>query len=185
MLLSYHAGMFRNQAGARVAPLLILAAMLAACSPELNWREVHASDGAYTVLMPAKPAALSRKLTLGAIQTEMTLRGAEAGDVSYVIGYATLDSPAQAQQALQAMQAGMLRNIGAATHEARTVLVDKLPMTELIAGGKSPAGQPLTLHARFATRGARAYQAVVLGPAAKFNAEAAQTFLESFHPDLT
>jgi hypothetical protein len=185
VLLGYHAGMFRNQVGARMASLLILAGLLAACSPELNWREVHASDGTYTVLMPAKPAAHSRKLALGAIQTEMTLRGAEAAEVSYVIGVATLDSPAHAEQAQQAMQAGMLRNIGAATHQARTVLVDKLPMTELIAGGKSPAGQPLTLHARFATRGTRAYQAVVLGPASRFNVEAAQTFLESFHPDLT
>ncbi len=169
--------------GVRIASPLILLGLLAACSPDLNWREVHAGDGAYTVLMPAKPAAHSRRLELGAIQTEMTLRGAEVDGVSYVVGAARLATATEAQQALQAMQAGMLRNIGAAEQQTQTVVVDKLPMIEVRAAGKTPAGQPISLVARFATRGEHAYQAVVLGPSAKVKAEAAQTFLESFHPD--
>lgn len=182
--LSYHAGMFNVHAGMRAAPPLILASLLlSACSPELNWREVHATEGAYTILMPAKPASHSRRLKLDAIDADMTLRGAEVNKVSYVVGAVTLSSPAQAQQALAAMQTGMLRNIAAGTPQQRTVLVDKLPMTELSAQGKAPSGQALSLRARFAARGNRAYQAVVLGPAAQVQDEAAQTFLESFHPD--
>jgi hypothetical protein len=169
--------------GARMAAPLLLATLLAACSPDLNWREVHAGDGAYTVLMPAKPAAHSRRLELGSIQAEMTLRGAEVDGVSYVVGAAVLATPAEAQQALQSMQDGMLRNIGAGQHQAQTVSVDQHSMTEVRATGKTPAGQPVSLAARFATRGTRAYQAVVLGPSSKVNAEAVQTFLESFHPD--
>lgn len=173
--------MFRKQAGA-IALLFLLAPLLAGCSPELNWREVHASDGSYSVLMPAKPAAHTRELALGTIKTSMTLSGAEAGGVSYVVGYAAFESEAQAQQAALAMQAGMLRNIGAGQPESRQVMVGAVRMTELSAQGKSPSGQPLTLFARFAARGKHAWQAIVLGPSNKVDREAAQTFLESFHP---
>lgn len=184
MRLGYHAGMFNIHAGLRAAPPLLLASLLlSACSPELNWREVHSTEGAYTVLMPAKPANHSRRLKLDAIEADMSLAGAEVNKVSYVVGVVTLASPGEAQQALAAMQTGMLRNIAAGTHQERSVVVDKLPMTELSAQGKAPSGQALSLRARFATRGNRAWQAVVLGPAAQVQDEAAQTFLESFRPD--
>ena len=162
--------------------LLTLALGLAACSPTLDWREVKASEGPYTVLMPAKPASHTRQLTLGELRADMTMRGAEVEGVSYAVGTAVLADEAQARQAASAMQAGMLKNIGTGPAAGKSVMAAGIPMTEVVANGKSPGGQPVSLRARFGASGTRAYQVVVLGPANRVQDEAAATFLESFTP---
>ncbi|MDB5797526.1 MAG: hypothetical protein JWP36_1428 [Paucimonas sp.] len=172
-------------AGGRSGPTACLALcifLLCACSPALDWREVRATDSPYTVLMPAKPSVQTRQVTLDGARLDMTMQGAEVSDVTFAIGSVTLPDHRQALAAAVALQAALVRNLGATIKQQKTVTVDGLPMQEISAQGKSPRGAALDLHARFAARGNRAYQALVVGPVGKVSAQASETFLESFHP---
>lgn len=160
---------------------LLLATLLSACNPALNWREVRGSDAPYTVLLPAKPATFARPINLGELKVEMSMTGAEVDDVSFAVASARIADPAQRKAALEAMQAAMLRNIGSETHAERAVtLKGGTPAIEVAAEGYAgPARRPVALHARFAEQGERVFQAIVLGPKDKLSDEAAETFLTS------
>ncbi len=165
-----------------VAATLLLAASLSACNPALNWREVRGSDAPYTVLLPAKPATFARPVNLDGLQVEMSMTGAEVDDVSFAVASARIPDPQQRKAALAAMQSAMLRNIGSEHHAQRAVaLKGGTPAIEVKADGRAgPNGRPLVMHARFAERGERVFQAIALGPQDKLSEEAAETFLASF-----
>lgn len=161
----------------------LLVAALAACSPALNWREIHGADAPFTVLLPAKPTSFTRSVDLGGIRVEMNMTAAEVDDVSFAVASARVEDANQRRAALSAMQAAMLRNIGSATHAEKTVMLKGgASATEVVASGSpGPTGKPaLALHARFAIHGDRVYQAIALGPRDKLTDETADTFLASF-----
>ncbi len=163
---------------ALLVPILVLA--LAACSPALNWREVHGGDAPYVVLLPAKPTSFARPVDLGGIKVEMNMTAAEVDDVNFAVASAKIADAAQRQAALAAMQAAMLRNIGSDKHSEKAVtLKGGVPATEIVASGKA-GNTPLVLHARFVMHGEYVYQAIALGPATKLSDETADTFLSSF-----
>jgi len=161
-------------------PALLLSALVGACSPTFNWREVRGSDAPYTVLLPAKPASFMRPVNLGGLKVEMSMTAAEVDDVSFAVASAKVPDAAQRPLALEAMQQAMLRNIGSQTHAAKPVtLKGGVAATEVTAFGQA-GGTALALHARFAVHGERVYQAVALGPRAHLSDEQAETFLTSF-----
>lgn len=166
----------------RLLAALSLLAVLAACHPALNWREVRGSDAPYTVLLPAKPASFTRPVDLNGLQVEMSMTAAEVDGVSYAVASARVPDAGQRKAALAAMQEAMLRNIGASGPQQREVVLDGgAPAIEVMARGHAGAAKrPVAMHARFAQHGERVYQAVALGPADALTPEAAETFLESF-----
>lgn len=172
---------------ARLAAIVV-SALLAACSPEHDWREIRAEDSGFAVSLPAKPATLTRSIDLDGLRVEMTMVGAQARDVAYTVGAVTLPdaSDAARERALATMRAAMVRNIGGTERASRPVTVT------LIDSAGRPAGtvqgieieatgrmreREATLIARFAGVGAGAWQAVVLGTGP--DREQATTFLES------
>jgi len=52
-------------------PILAAVLVLAACSPELNWREVRADPTALTVLLPCKPDRGTRTVPLAGRDTPL------------------------------------------------------------------------------------------------------------------
>ena len=159
--------------------LLILVA-LAACSPDFNWRQVHDSDAAFSALFPAKPSSHAREIDLDGIRTNMSMTAAEVNGVLFAVGSTALSGPALVPSALGAMKTAMVRNIGGTIASAKTV-PGPAPYDELVANG-SRNGRPVQLTARFAARGQRVYQAVVIGAPQDTPAEAIETFLSSFKP---
>jgi hypothetical protein len=172
------------------APLAVLAlALLTACSPEYDWREVRSSQDGWAALLPGKPASLTRRIRLDGLDVPMSMQGAKVGETTFTIAVAGLPdaAPATREKALAAMRAGMLRNIAAPASpatEIRVAVVDaagakvgEAPGWALRASG-SAQGRPMQMHAAFAARGARAWQWVVLGP--EVDAEQARTFTASF-----
>jgi hypothetical protein len=163
----------RAVAGWLLAPL---AAGMAGCSPEHDWREVRAEDGAFIVMLPARPARMTRPINLDGFALEMTMHGAQAREVAYTVGTAVLPdaSAATRERALAAMRAAMIRNIGGterASRAVRVALVDAAGQgTDTVAGLEVEAvgrmrDRDATLVARFVGVGGRIWQAVVLGPA--------------------
>lgn len=170
--------------------LAALAAIpLLGCTPEYNWREIRSADDGWSVMLPGKPASMSRRIRLDTVEVTMTMQGAKIGDTTFTVATAVLpeDTAAARELAVAAMRAGMLRNIEGTQTAARDVAVPVIDAAGK-AIGERPAvrieadgaikGRPVTMSAGFAADGPRAWQWVVIGHAV--DREQASTFLDSF-----
>jgi hypothetical protein len=164
-------------------------ALLAGCAPEYNWREIRAADDGYVVMLPDKPAALTRRIDLDGLPVSMSMKGARVGETTFTVAVAALPDATEATRAkaLAAMRAGMVRNIAGAERAATPVVVPVIDAAGASAGSATgvrveaagrPQGREMALSAGFVARGARAWQWVVMGPAP--DREQAGVFLQSF-----
>lgn len=173
--------------GTRYAALvsLSLLMMLSGCDPALNWREVRSADAGYTVLLPAKPSTAERSVDLNGLQVTMRMTAAETEDMNFAVASAVIADDAQRATALQAMQTAMTRNIqGQITAQKTVMLKPGVSATEIRVTGKAArSGKPVVMFARFLAHGSRVYQLIALGPPEKLDAEAAETFMNSFTLD--
>ena len=69
------------------------AALLAACSPSLNWRNVPVEEAQLTVSLPCKPDHGKRTVELGPNKTELSMVGCEAGGALFAVSYMELRDP--------------------------------------------------------------------------------------------
>jgi hypothetical protein len=153
------------------------------CSPNFNWREVQGTDPSYTVLLPAKPSSHSRTVDLDGLRVTMTMTAAETDDVNFAVASIKVDDESQRHAALLTMQKAMLQNIhGDVVQQKVITLKDGTAMTEIHATGKTSAGRPLSLFARFGEHGHNVFQVIALGPSDKLTSDIADTFLPSFTP---
>lgn len=92
----------------------VIAALFAlgACTPALDWREVQAGAMPLKALLPCKPDAGDRVVTLDAHQVDMHLLGCKAAGALYVIGWVALDSPGRIGATLGAWQDSTLAHVG-------------------------------------------------------------------------
>ncbi len=184
------AGLGRLAPSGRFRWIGVAVAALAAigCSPAYDWREVRADDDGFVVLLPAKPARMTRPVNLDGLRVDMTMRGAQAGQASFTVGAVALpDQGEVARKAADAMRIAMVRNIGGTERASRPVSVPIVDAQgkpvgtatgiEIEAAGRMRE-QPATLLARFVTHERRAWQCVVLGP--QVDREQAAVFLDSF-----
>lgn len=159
--------------------------LLAGCSPKYDWRQVQGTGAPYTVLLPAKPATLSRPINLDGLQVNMTMTAAEVDGVTFAVGTAELPDAAQVPAALAAMKTALVRNIeGKIRVEKPAAGAEQAPgATEIEAvgtPGKHTGGEPRVLHARFTAHGRQVYQVVMVGPEKSVTPEALETFFTSF-----
>lgn len=174
----------------RLAVPMLLAAllMLAGCSPSLNWRQVQGVDAPFVVLLPAKPATLSRAIDLDGIRVTMSMTAAEVDGVTFAVGAVVLPDPALAPKALQAMKLALVRNInGSIQSEQATAAAQSVGTSssvDIVATGSiGRSNEAARLLARFAARDRRVYQAVIVGRSSAMDgigADAADTFFTSF-----
>ena len=149
------------------------AAVLAACSPKFDWREVRGTSAPFVVLLPAKPATHTRSVNLDGISVDMTMTAADAGGVTFAVGTAELPDAAQAQHALTAMKTALVRNIGGTVRKETAPAAGTL---EVEAAGTDSR----LLLARFIARDKRIYQVIAVGKESALPPEAADTFFTSF-----
>lgn len=153
-----------------------LAALLAACSPSLNWREVQAEGLAG--LLPCRPSHQTRRVPLAGAQVPMTLHACDADGVTWALGSAELASAAQLPAAIDELSAAAQRNVGAG--QARSSPWTMQGMTaassarRLRMAGRRPDGRPVHLDMAVFGVGTRVYQATALGP--KLREDALETF---------
>ncbi|HEY1043297.1 MAG TPA: hypothetical protein VGE60_05490 [Telluria sp.] len=161
----------------RLLPAFTLCAvLLAACSPEYNWRQYDSPDAPYGVLFPDKPATYTRPINLSGSHFDMTMTAAEVKHTVFAVGSGVAPDPATAQQALAAMKTAMVRNIGAQVTEEKTQPGSSL---DVEARGVRN-GQPMRLVGHFEARGNRFYQVIVLGPDGSVPDEQVEQFMSSF-----
>ena len=166
-----------------------MAGAVSACSPEFNWREARSIEQGFMVLLPGRPASMSREIDLDGLRVTMTMTGARVDRALFTVGAVQLDSDDAAlrDRALSAMRIAMLRNIGAeprAGAAMRVGLIDgagaSLGAVDAIAveAQGTASGEPVVLQAVFAARRDRLWQAVAITPPAQ--SAQARTMIESF-----
>lgn len=68
----------------------MLAAVVAGCSPDFNWREVNIRPGEVTALFPDKPLAQERTIPYGSHDMLFTLTSTTVNDTLFAVTYAAL-----------------------------------------------------------------------------------------------
>ncbi|MBB3214487.1 hypothetical protein FHW67_003805 [Herbaspirillum sp. Sphag1AN] len=152
-----------------------------ACSPQYNWREVQEPAWSYSVLMPDKPASVTRAIDLNGTNIDMNMLAAEVSHVTFAVGAATLSDAAQAHAALASMRTALLRNISG---QALSQPIDKDwqppgEAIELVANGNAN-GHPIRLMALLVAKDARIYQVLMMGDEHHMPRQSIQTFFTSF-----
>lgn len=160
--------------------ILALAIMLAACSPAFDWREYRSPDAPFTALFPGKPAVLTRQIDLAGQKIALTMTASEAEGSTFAIGTAVMANPGLAQAALPAMQAALLRNINGQITKETSANRDSGLGVEATG---SRNGQQVQLIGRFAARGTRIFQIVIVGDASKLSREHIDTFMDGVKID--
>lgn len=152
------------QAGALI--LIAACAALAACTPELDWRELSVPEGRFAVLLPGKARRESRVLDTPAGALTMTLYSFSLKQGT--MGVAYTDYPAAALAAehgraqLDAARDALLRNIGGSVHTEEDVSIGGFSGRQILAEGRAGTGGTL-LKARFVVAGSRLYQIAYVG----------------------
>ena len=144
------------------------------------------------VLLPARPATMSREIDLEGRRVQMTMTGARVDQAMFTVGAIQLAAPDaglddERVRALAAMQVAMLRNIGAEPRSGDSVRVGRVDGAGasrgaveglLIQASGRVAGNAVVMQAIFVGERDRLWQAVAITPPAQ--AEQARTMLDSF-----
>ncbi|MEY4561106.1 MAG: hypothetical protein RLZZ618_383 [Pseudomonadota bacterium] len=164
----------------RVAGLAIVLA-LAACSPTLNWRQVRPEGSGLVALFPCKPTAETRQVTLEGTPVALSMQMCQAGGLTWAVASAELADPASVGPVLAALLAGQRSNLRASDPVARAFSVRGMtprPESQRVGlSGSFPDGRPVRQEMALFSRGARIFQAMVMGE--RIDAAAADNFFNN------
>lgn len=163
---------------------LLGSALLAACSPALDWRDVGLDGAGLQLQFPCKPARLQRTLPLAGAPVALTLQACSADGQTFGLAYADVADPARVQPALQELAAAAARNIGGtSTRAAPLQLAGVTPnpaSQRQRLEGRLPDGKPAQMELAVFAIGTRVFQASVLGE--NLRDEATDTFIGALRP---
>jgi hypothetical protein len=132
--------------------MLALAAVLAACSPEQNWRQITFEGSTLKVQLPCKPDRTTREVPLGGVPVQLSVAGCESGSAMLAVMTAPLAPGADAQAVLAGWQQATLANLQAqaATHTEPWQRPGMLPLgasQRIQVQGRRADGQPVVAQA--------------------------------------
>ena len=154
------------RAGASALVRLCAVLALAACAPELDWRELSVPEGRFSVLLPGKASQETRTLNTAAGALTMTMYACSLKQGTMGVAYTDYAAAAHAGEAmreqLDAARDALLRNIGARAHSEEAIQIAGLPGRQVYAEGRAGT-QGALLKARFVVAGNRLYQIAYVG----------------------
>jgi hypothetical protein len=156
---------------------------LAACAPELDWRELSVPQGGFAVLLPGRASREVRTLDTTAGAVTMTMYAVSLKRGTMAVAYAGYPAGALAgdhgRAQLDAERDALLRNIGASSHSEEPVLIGGLPGRQIYAEGRTGTRSAL-LKARFVVAGNRLYEIAYVGARGAVAMADIDMFLTSF-----
>ncbi|MBE0622627.1 MAG: hypothetical protein IH605_18700 [Burkholderiales bacterium] len=168
------------RAGALTLVTVCAAFALAACAPELDWRELSVPEGGFAVLLPGKAQRESRTLNTAAGALAMTMYACSLKQGTMGVAYtdypATQDGAEQLREHLDAARDALLRNVGAGAHTEEEVAIAGLRGRQVYAEGSNG----VQLKARFVLAGNRLYQIAYVGSRGAVAMADIDMFLTSF-----
>jgi hypothetical protein len=84
---------------------VLLVAVLTACTPAFNWREVRFEGSALVALLPCKPDRAVRQLNIGGAQRNVSMMGCEAGGAMFTVTLMDVQDAQQVRSVLAQWQA--------------------------------------------------------------------------------
>lgn len=159
--------------------------LLAACSPALDWREVRAEDGSFTILMPQKPGKSERSLATPAGPVVMRMLATRVGDS--VVGVGVADFAAAPDSALlEGLRDALIKNLNARIVSDKAVSNGGASGREIVAVGSAGTGDAaasIELRARLLTAGTRYFQVAAVGRKGALSDADLDMFLASLRPN--
>lgn len=160
------------------------AAVLAACAPALDWRDVRPPGSALRVQLPCRPAVQQRQVALAGPPVALTLHVCTAAQQTWGLAQADVVDPARVRPALAALMAAAAANIGAERGAPSAATPLAVPGATPNGGsgraawsGRLPDGQPVQMASAVFVHGTQVFQATVLGQA--LDPAAVQLFFDS------
>lgn len=142
---------------------LALAALLAACAPELDWRELHWEEGGLKVLLPGKPSKSARAIALGGETVSMQMLQTQMAGMAFGVAYAPLPHGDRGAL-LSAARDVLLRNIaGTLTGEREVEVRGANAAGREFTGEGVVAGTPMLIAARLVAANGHFYEIVFVG----------------------
>jgi hypothetical protein len=142
---------------------LVLSAFLAACAPELDWRELHWEEGKVKVLLPGRPSKSVREVALGGEKVMMQMLQTQMPGMAFGIAFAPLP-PGDPGVLLPAARDALLRNIeGTLVTEREVEVRGAGAKGREFVGEGVVAGTPMLIAARLVAANGRFYQVVFVG----------------------
>ena len=164
-----------------VGVALGVAALCAACSPALDWRELRPTDSGLRVLFPCKPASHARRVNLGPDAVRLELHACSAGGVTWAVAVADVQDPARVGPALTELRTAAADNLSAAAAQRLELKVEGAtpnPASQRVQfQGRLPDGRAVTEQVAVFAKGTRVFQAIALG--GKLDPEAVDSFFAS------
>lgn len=163
----------------RVSAVVLAVALLCACSPTLDWREVRPEGSGAAALFPCKPERRVRDVLLGGDTLHMAMHSCSAGGATYALSFAEAADPARIGSLLVEWRRSVAANLDGAEElvaPARISGMTPQPKAQQVRiVGHLPDGTAVEEHAVYFVKGLRVYQAAIVGD--KPRAEALDTFL--------
>jgi hypothetical protein len=149
--------------------LLLIAAPLCGCSPALDWRQVTPTELGVQAMFPCRPLSLTREVALPQGRARMAMHACSAGGSTFALAGLTVSDVRDVGPTIDALRDAASRNLGAAPVEAQPFDVPGMTPNaragRLALNGRRPDGSTITEHLLLFARGARVYQASVVGDA--------------------
>lgn len=166
------------------ALLLAAAALLSACSPALDWRDVRPKDINILLTYPCKPEQISQDVVLADQSIKMSMTGCVADKMTFALAHAHLPNPALAARALAQLHQAAVGNVrGKVTFSSPDIPKNATPglpdALDLRIDGQTPDGKPVRERVLLFSQGNSVYQVTAFAPTPDFKDEAAQTFTAS------
>jgi len=167
----------RPAAALSVTALAGLMALLAACSPTLNWREVRPEGTRLALLLPCKPDKAQKTVPLGGPATPLSMLGCDAGGATFAVAVAQLGDAGQAAPVLAQWQSLTLANMKAGPAQVSPLKVPGASAVLVKAQGRRADGAVVQGQAVYFAQGSQAFQVVLY--ADRIAPEVAETFFSS------
>ncbi len=168
----------RTAASRPIVVAVVAVVVLAACAPNLDWREVRPEGVGALALFPCKPSAQTRTVRLAGGNARMTLLACTAGGTTWALAHADLTDAARVGPALGELRVAAAANLGATTAAELPLQVPGAtpnPAARRIEiVGHLPDGKPAREQVAVFSRGTQVFQATVLGE--RTGAEALESF---------
>lgn len=179
----------RRAAGAvivqRELAVALLAYMLVACSPRLDWREARPEGSRATLLLPCRPASNERAVPLAGAPVRMRLHSCSAAGATFSFAVIDAGSAERVTPLLAALKAHAAANVsGRSLPLPLPSLAGSTPNAEsarVKIDGTLPDGRPVVEHVAFFVKGTILYQAAVIAAGTPVGPDALDTFFTSIH----
>lgn len=155
------------------------AAMLDACSPVFNWRDVGFPGRSLQAMLPCKPEKAERTVPLAGHRADLHMLSCDVGKLTFAIAALRKPTEVATSEVVQAWtQAGhlSLKVQANRTHAWAPVLRGMVALKAWQAEGVRHDGSPVLAHVLFLAQGDDVFQVAVYGPVTP---EVLETLVES------